>query len=166
MTLSLHNSITKILLGIFLGALFIFSLSIQYAHAQTATAPTASTVTPVLGTCPPGTSPLSFNENGSIATCSDTAATYGGEQEAGTAVVARIINIVLGFLGLIALILFIVGGFQWMTSGGNEEKTAGAKKLMVSAIIGLVIILGAAVISNFAFTAIERSFTGTSTGRL
>ena len=152
MTTLLHSAFPKILLSIFFVGIFLLALNIQHAQA----------IEPVLGTCPPGTSPASWTE-GVITSCDPVNEQYTPSSEnTATTVISRIINIVLGFLGLIALILFIVGGFQWMTSGGNEEKTAGAKKLMVSAIIGLAIVLGAAVISTFAFTAIEKSLTGSS----
>jgi len=55
--------------------------------------------------------------------------------------VGNVIKIFLGFLGLIALIIFVYAGFKWMTSGGNDEAIAGAKKLMSAAIIGIFIIL-------------------------
>ena len=71
--------------------------------------------------------------------------------------IARVINIFLGFLGLIALILIIYAGVIWMTSGGNQEKISQAKKIMINAAIGLAIILGAAVIANFIFWLIGRA---------
>ena len=55
--------------------------------------------------------------------------------------IARIINIVLGFLGVIFFGLIIFAGFQYMTSAGNEEQTKKAMAMLRSAIIGLVIIL-------------------------
>lgn len=57
---------------------------------------------------------------------------------------ATVINIIqwaLGFLGLVAVIMILIGGFQWMTAGGNEEKVASAKKIISAAVIGLIIIL-------------------------
>lgn len=69
-------------------------------------------------------------------------------------VIGRIVRIVLSFLGLIAVIIIIVGGFQWMTSGGNEEKIGKAKKLMLSGIIGLVIIVLAYAIASFIISKI------------
>lgn len=62
---------------------------------------------------------------------------------------ARIINVALGFLGIIAVVIVLVGGFKYMISGGNEEKTAEAKNLIVSGIIGLAIILSAWAITSF-----------------
>ncbi|NQU77137.1 hypothetical protein HQ544_00395 [Candidatus Falkowbacteria bacterium] len=74
-----------------------------------------------------------------------------------TVTIGKIIKLVLGFLGLIALILFIVGGFKWMTSGGNEENISEAKKLMSAAIVGLFII----IIAYAATTFIINRLTGT-----
>lgn len=61
----------------------------------------------------------------------------------------NIIQLFLGFLGFVALVLIIVAGFKWMTSGGNPEKITAAKKMLVAAIIGLVIILASYVITVF-----------------
>lgn len=80
-------------------------------------------------------------------------------------VISNVIQWLLGFLGLIAAILIIVGGFQWMTSGGQEEKIAKAKKLMTNGIIGLVIILLAYILTNFIITQLEEEiFTPGSGG--
>ena len=67
-------------------------------------------------------------------------------------IVVNIINWILGILALIAVIMILVGGFKWMTAGGNEEKVEGAKKLLIAAVIGLVIILAAWGISVYAIT--------------
>ena len=65
---------------------------------------------------------------------------------------ARIINVALGFLGIIAVVIVLLGGFKYMISGGNEEKTGEAKKLIVSGIIGLAIILSAWAITSFVIS--------------
>lgn len=64
----------------------------------------------------------------------------------------RLINVALGFLGIIAVLIVLVGGFKYMLSGGNEEKTAEARKLIVSGIIGLAIILSAWAITSFVIS--------------
>jgi len=63
--------------------------------------------------------------------------------------VVSVINWILGILALVAVVMILVGGFKWMTAGGNEEKTEGAKKLLIAALIGLVIILAAWGISVY-----------------
>ena len=50
------------------------------------------------------------------------------------------IDAVLGFLGIIALGLFLYAGFKWMTAGGNEDAVGEAKKMITASIIGMVII--------------------------
>ncbi|MDP3986403.1 MAG: hypothetical protein U1C53_00210 [Candidatus Veblenbacteria bacterium] len=63
--------------------------------------------------------------------------------------IARIINILLGFLGVLAVVLVLWGGFKWMTAAGEESKIEEAKKLMGAGVIGLVIILAAYAITAF-----------------
>jgi len=63
--------------------------------------------------------------------------------------IALVINIFLGFAGIIAVILVIFAGFKWMTAQGNEEQIIQAKGTIKSAVIGLGIVLLAFVIVNF-----------------
>lgn len=65
---------------------------------------------------------------------------------------ARIINVALGFLGIVSVVIVLVGGFKYMVSGGSTEKTDEARKLIVSGIIGLAIILSAWAITTFVVT--------------
>ena len=65
---------------------------------------------------------------------------------------ANIINVALGFLGIVAVVIVLLGGFKYMVAGGSEEKTSEAKKLIVSGIIGLAIILSAWAITSFVVT--------------
>ncbi len=71
-----------------------------------------------------------------------------GDKSLDTAIV-DIINLALGFLGLIAVVVILIGGFKWMTAGGNDEKVGEARKWIFSGIIGLAIILSAWAISKF-----------------
>src|SRR3989339_1918992 len=57
--------------------------------------------------------------------------------------IVRIIQILLGFLGLIALIVMLYGGYVWLSSGGEADKISFAKKILVNGVIGLVIIFSA-----------------------
>lgn len=66
--------------------------------------------------------------------------------------VARLINTAMLFLGIIAVGIVLIGGFKWMTAGGNEDKVSEAKKLMSAGIIGMVIVLSAWGIATFILT--------------
>ncbi|HBU07285.1 MAG TPA: hypothetical protein DEB09_04345 [Candidatus Magasanikbacteria bacterium] len=68
-------------------------------------------------------------------------------------IVARLINVALGFLGIITLLMFLSAGTRWMLSGGDEEKVGKARGSMISTIIGLVIILSANSIVIFLMNA-------------
>lgn len=65
------------------------------------------------------------------------------------ATVTNIINWVLGLLGIVAVVMILYGGFVWLTAGGSEEKVGNAKKILGSAVIGLVIVILAWAIVNF-----------------
>lgn len=60
---------------------------------------------------------------------------------------ANILNIVVRFAGIALFIMFLVGGFKYLTSGsGDPKKTQAAQQTLTYAIIGLVVILGAWII--------------------
>jgi len=69
-------------------------------------------------------------------------------------IVGRIINLALTFLGVIAVVIIIIGGFKWMTAGGNEDKVSEAKKLLGAGVIGLVIVLAAWALATFIINSI------------
>lgn len=64
----------------------------------------------------------------------------------------NVVQFFMTFLGIIAVVIILLGGFKWMTAAGNEDKVAEAKKLLVAGMIGLAIIIAAYVIVNFVIT--------------
>lgn len=64
-------------------------------------------------------------------------------------VIATIFNFVIIVAGTIFIILFLIGGVQYLTSAGNEEGTTKAKRLLVDAIVGLILTLAAWAIGIF-----------------
>lgn len=69
-------------------------------------------------------------------------------------IVGNIINVMLGFLGIVLLGYLLYAGFLWMTAGGDEENVKKAKSMIKNAIIGLVIIVAAFAISSFVLQAL------------
>jgi TRAP-type C4-dicarboxylate transport system permease small subunit len=57
-------------------------------------------------------------------------------------VVQRILNIFVSLAGIIAFVMLIIGGFQYLTAGGDPKKTQAASQTLTYAIVGLVVILG------------------------
>jgi len=65
-----------------------------------------------------------------------------------------VINVALGLIGLIAVIIIIYGGIQYMTSTGDSTKVKKAKDTILYGIIGLVVALLAYAIVKFVLGAI------------
>ena len=74
--------------------------------------------------------------------------------------IAKIIRIVIGFLGIVAVGLIMYAGWIWMTSEGSEEKIEQAKKILTNAVIGLIIILSAFAIVSFIVNSLTGAISG------
>lgn len=72
-------------------------------------------------------------------------------------IIARIIRAVLGLLGIIAICLMLWAGYTIMTAGGNEEKIAEGKKILINTVIGLAIILSAFAIVQFVINSLVKA---------
>jgi len=68
--------------------------------------------------------------------------------------IAGVINVVLGFLGIIATGIILLGGFKWMTSQGNSDKVDEAKKLIGAGVVGLAIVLVAFAVAQFVLLSL------------
>jgi len=75
------------------------------------------------------------------------------------ATIASIINVAMGLLGIIAVGIILIGGFQWMTAGGNEENVDKAKKRIIQGVIGLAIILASWAIARFVLESLVTATT-------
>jgi hypothetical protein len=64
-------------------------------------------------------------------------------------IIARIIQVALGFMGIIAVGLILYAGFLYMTSQGDEQKIEKAKNIIKNAVIGIIIIASAFAIVSF-----------------
>ena len=74
--------------------------------------------------------------------------------------IAGIVNIILGFLGILTTLIILFGGFKWMTSQGSSEKIDEAKKLISSGVIGLVIVFTSYAIAQFVLKSLaDQTFT-------
>jgi len=68
--------------------------------------------------------------------------------------IGKIIVAVLGIVGSLALLMFIYGGFTWMTAAGNQESITKGKNILVWATIGLIIIFSSYAIVRFVFEGV------------
>ncbi|MES2971857.1 MAG: pilin [Patescibacteria group bacterium] len=60
-----------------------------------------------------------------------------------------VINIFSLIVGVVAVIMIIVGGLKYITSGGDSGNITGAKNTILYAIIGLVVVALAQIVVKF-----------------
>lgn len=70
------------------------------------------------------------------------------------AIAAGVVEVLLGFLGVLAIILMLYAGVLWMTSQGEVAKIEKAKKIMRNAVIGLLIILASFGVALYVMRAL------------
>jgi len=76
--------------------------------------------------------------------------------------IAYIIRVAMGMLGIVAVCIVLVGGFKWMTAGGNDDQVGEAKKWIFSGVIGLAVILSAYALANFVINSLVTATVGTN----
>lgn len=70
-------------------------------------------------------------------------------------IVGKVIQAVLGILGSIALVVFMYGGFLWLTSAGSEEKVSAGLSAMLYAAVGIFVIFGSYAILNTVLSGLR-----------
>ncbi len=55
--------------------------------------------------------------------------------------VGNVIRLMFFIAGLYALVLLLLGGFEWVSSGGDDKKLSSARGKIINAIIGLVVMV-------------------------
>jgi cytochrome bd-type quinol oxidase subunit 2 len=69
-------------------------------------------------------------------------------------VIANLIQVALGFVGVIFVVLTIYGGYLWMTARGNEEQVGRAQRIIRDSIIGVIVVFLAYFVTAFVVVTI------------
>lgn len=85
----------------------------------------------------------------------DCQAETGGGTARIQSIVTTIINIFSIVVGIVAVIMIIVGGFKYITSGGDSGNISSAKNTIVYAVIGLVIVALAQFVVQFVLNKVN-----------
>jgi hypothetical protein len=83
----------------------------------------------------------------STTSCADT--------QSGTnvnSIVTTVINVFSWLVGVVSVIMIIVGGFKYVTSGGESSGVTSAKNTILYAIVGLIIVAISQVIVKFVLS--------------
>ena len=101
------------------------------------------------------------------ATCNPPAgvdpATYCGNYTVDDFMVL-IVNVsrwILGIVGSLSLLMFIYGGFMFLISAGASEKIEKAKKIIIAAVIGLIIVFSSWLAIRFVLQTLNPNISWT-----
>jgi hypothetical protein len=78
-------------------------------------------------------------------------------------IVLNMVMWVMGFIGIAAIVVILIGGVTWMTAGGNEEKVKKGREWIINGAIGLVIAILAYGIATFVEATAKDIITGPGT---
>ncbi|MBI4592059.1 VWA domain-containing protein [Candidatus Uhrbacteria bacterium] len=73
--------------------------------------------------------------------------------------IVRLIRTAISFVGIVAVVFMLYGGFMWMTAGGNADRLKTAKKIILNSIIGIVLVLASFTIVQFILGALVDATT-------
>ena len=133
--------LASLLIGMVVGALFILSTP---TLAQEGTNPALRE-----GLCA-GVN-LEINSN-----CQDLDSEGGGLGQFNR-LIKRIINLLSVIVGVVAVIMIIVGGLRYITSGGSDTSVTSAKNTILYAIIGLIIVALAQILVRFVLRQVTQT---------
>lgn len=74
-------------------------------------------------------------------------------------IAGQIVNVFSIIVGIAAVIMIIVGGFRYITSGGDSNNVSGAKNTLIYAIVGLIVVALAQFIVHYVLSTATNSVT-------
>lgn len=77
--------------------------------------------------------------------------------------IVNLVKVAFTFLGIIAVVIFMYGGWLWMSSAGDQSKVDKAKEVLKGAIIGLIIIFASYGIVAFVISQMLNNGDGNPT---
>lgn len=67
-------------------------------------------------------------------------------------IISAVVSILSYIVGIAAVIMIVIGGFKYVTSGGDSNRISSAKTTLVYALIGLVVVALAQFLVHFVLT--------------
>lgn len=99
---------------------------------------------------------LTGNDQGGFEQCGSAEASGDGV----TKLIKLVVNIFSLIVGVVAVIMIIIGGLKYITSGGDSGNITGAKNTILYAVIGLVVVALAQFIVRFVLTRVGSTVQG------
>jgi hypothetical protein len=82
------------------------------------------------------------NLSGAPANCADKSSSLNK-------IIGNAINILSVIVGIVAVVMIMVGGFKFITSGGDASNVASARSTILYAVIGLAVAATAQILVHF-----------------
>jgi hypothetical protein len=99
-----------------------------------------------------GSNSVCSGSGASTSYCSDTSG--GGQNDiyGPTGLITDTINIISILAGVISVFVLMIGGFRFIVSSGDPSAVAGARNMIIFALVGIVIIGFAQIILRFVIS--------------
>ena len=75
-------------------------------------------------------------------------------------ILVNLLNWLLGILGIIAILGFVISGIMYLVSAGNEEMITKAKKYMLYCLIGITVALASFVVIKTIDAILNANISG------
>lgn len=134
--LKFYLALPTILLAFFITPIFLFSPTVSAAEGD------ACTLSGSFLGLPTWYKYLDAEEDAS-GRCSPVLSGSDAEGRVNSAlpIGLAVLEAMLRLAGMVAVVMIFVAGFKFITSDGSPDKAAGARKTVINAIIGLVIVV-------------------------
>ncbi|PIT94513.1 hypothetical protein COT98_03300 [Candidatus Falkowbacteria bacterium CG10_big_fil_rev_8_21_14_0_10_39_9] len=80
----------------------------------------------------------------------------------GVQLMVNVAHFILGIVGSLALLMFVIGGFMFLISAGNSKSVDKGKQIVIGAVIGLIIVFCSYMIIQFSMSALGLKWLGDS----
>jgi hypothetical protein len=98
---------------------------------------------------------LTTAPGGDVSNCSD-----GADGSGIDSILRKVIQIFSVIVGFVAVVMIIVGGIKYITSGGDSGNISGAKNTIIYAVIGLIIVALAQVLVHYVLKNVANASNG------
>ncbi|PIP34858.1 hypothetical protein COX21_00620 [Candidatus Falkowbacteria bacterium CG23_combo_of_CG06-09_8_20_14_all_41_10] len=80
----------------------------------------------------------------------------------GVQLMVNVAQWILGIVGSLALLMFVIGGFMFLISAGNSKTVETGKNIIIGAVVGLIIVFCSYMIIKFSMAAMGLNWSGTT----
>jgi hypothetical protein len=97
-----------------------------------------------------------LNKGTCLSTTTTNCTNPGQAEQSVNDIIEDVIMIFSLVVGVISVIMIIVGGLKYITSGGDSGSVGGAKNTILYAVIGLVVVALAQIVVRFVLSRVEQ----------